>query len=930
MEQRAGFFGRIRQALTGGKSGPAPSQEQLRTLFASRSQAFARVLEANNKALEIMSDLEEALRGRSIFGMSFVRASATAVGVNVFKLVRALTELEPGRYDALFGRLAAIQAGIDAALACRAPARDVPLVLRFDEIDRHSSDHTGGKMANLGDMRSRIKLPVPDGFVITASGFDAFMAAGDLQAEINARLQALPEDSSGGSGPDASDASDALDARFRLASEIQQRIINAPVPEPLARAIAAAYERLCADSGAVSGRLRVSLRSSALGEDAAGTTFAGQFKSLLNVPREHLLSAYKEIVASKHTLHAMTYRLNRGIRDEDVAMCVGCMTLVDARAGGVMYSRNPLNVRDASVVINSVFGLPTAVVDGTTPTDLFVVEPVTGGGGGSGPRVRERVIKRKDTRTVPDQGEGLRREALDEDQAGQPSITDAEACELARLAGVLEEAYGGPQDIEWAVDQAGQVFLLQCRPLQQMTTTGDSRTGDSATGGVPDSPAVPGAQELFAGGVTASPGVGFGPVFVARREVDALRFPEGAVLVTPMALPRWAALLSRASALVTEQGGITGHLANVAREFGVPALFDVPNAATRFAEGRPVTVDALGRRIYEGRVDELLAGNEPPQSVMAGSPVFETLREVTRLILPLNLTDPDGPDFRIKNCATYHDITRLAHEMSVRDMFEFGTRHGLSSQASKQLVCDVPMQWWIINLDDGFNREIPERFVRLSDIASPPMLAIWEGIVAVPWAGPPAASAGSMMNVFLQATMNPELGEGGGGGFCERNVFMISRRYACLNSRFGFHFTTIESMLSEGDFDSYAGFKFSGGAADEHRRVLRAELIGEVLEHYDFQVKIRGDNLFAKVESRRHPFILERLRILGYLLVHTRQIDMAMADRGAADSLRQKMLADIAAMLASGPVDGPVASPVDGPVSDPVDGPAGQPGDEGP
>lgn len=883
MEQRAGFFGRIRQALSGGRSGPAPSQDELRTLFASRSQAFARVLEANNKALEIMSDLEEALRGRSIFGMSFVRASATAVGVNVFKLVRALTELEPGRYDALFARLAAIQAGIDEALARRVPAHDVPFVLRLGEIDRHSSDHTGGKMANLGDMRSRIGLPVPDGFVITASGFEAFMAAGDLQAEINARLQALPEDGSGGGD------CEGLDARFRLASEIQQRIIGAPVPEPLAQAILAAYDRLCADSGGPSGVIRVSLRSSALGEDAAGTTFAGQFKSLLGVPRENLLSSYKEIIASKYTLHAMTYRLNRGIRDEDVAMCVGCMTLVDARAGGVMYSRNPLNVRDASVVINSVWGLPTAVVDGTTPTDLFVIEP----GGGS---VRERVIKHKDSRTVPDQGEGLRREAVDEGQAALPSISDAEACELARLAGVLEEAYGGPQDIEWAVDKAGRVFLLQCRPLQQMTAT------DAAA---PARAVVPGARELFSGGVTASPGVGFGPVFVARREVDALRFPEGAVLVASMALPRWAALLSRASALVTEQGGITGHLANVAREFGVPALFDVAEASTRFAEGQEVTVDALGRRIYEGKVDELLAQAAPPASVMAGSPVFETLREATRLILPLNLTDPESPDFRIANCKTYHDITRYAHEMSVRDMFEFGTRHGLASQASKQLVCDVPMQWWVINLDDGFTREIPERFVRLDDIASPPMLAIWQGIVAVPWAGPPAASAGSMMSVFLQATMNPELGEGGGGSFCERNVFMISRRYACLSSRFGFHFTTIESLLSEGDFDSYAGFKFSGGAADERRRVLRAELIGEVLEQFDFQVKLRGDNLFAKAESRRHDFILERLRILGYLLVHTRQIDMAMATRGAADAHRQKMLDDIRAMLAAPPA-GPV------------------------
>ena len=873
------------QALRGGASRAAPSDEELRALFAARSQAFMRLLEANNKALELMSDLEEALKGSAIFGMSFVRASATAVGVNVFKLVRALTELEPGRYEALFSRLAAIQAGIDEIMTSGPQRQGAPLVLSFAEIDRHAADLTGGKMAILADMRTSLGLPVPAGFVVTAAGYDVFMAAGDLQAEINARLQSLPEDAA------AAGDSEAVAARYRVSSEIRQRIMAAPVPDELAQAIRGAYARLSAQSAqAVAGGapLRVSLRSSALGEDSAGTTFAGQFKSLLNVPEEDLLDAYKEIVASKHTLHAMTYRLNRGIRDEDVAMCVGCMELVDARAGGVMYSRNPLDARDASVFINAVWGLPTAVVDGTTPTDLFVVERADGGFA-----LRGKHIKHKQERTVPDLGEGLRREPLEPELAEAPSLTDAQALELARLAGVLEEAYGGPQDIEWAVDHAGQVLLLQCRPLKQAAP----QTGPGAEA-APAGRAVEGARELFAGGAAACAGVGAGPVFVARQELDALRFPDGGVLVVPMALPRWASLLPRAAALVAEQGGITGHLANVAREFGVPALFDVPEASTRFAEGQTVTVDALGRRVYADRVEALLSFASPQAPVMAGSPVYECLRAVSRLILPLNLTDPEAPDFKPEACATYHDITRYAHEMSVRDMFDFGSRSGLASQASKQLVCEVPMQWWVVNLDDGFSRPVPERFVNLADIVSPPMLAIWAGIVAVPWAGPPPASARGMMNIFLEATMNPELAEGGAGGFCERNVFMISKRYACLNSRFGFHFTTIESMLTEGDFDSYAGFKFSGGAADENRRMLRAELIGSVLERYDFQTKLRGDNLFAKAESRRHDYILDRLRILGYLLVHTRQLDMAMADRGVVEAQRRKMLADIETMLA--------------------------------
>ncbi|SNR80003.1 pyruvate, water dikinase [Humidesulfovibrio mexicanus] len=876
MADRPGFFRRILRTLCGDACAPPPGEEELRTLFAARSQAFMRLLSANNKALEIMSDLEEALGGSRIFGMSFIRANTTAVGVNVFKLVRSLTELEPGRYEPLFDRLASIQAEIDAILSRKAGRQAAPLVLDVSRIDRHAADLVGGKMANLADMRTSLGLPVPAGFVVTAAGYEAFMAAGDLQAEINARLQSLPEDAAPGDA-------EAVAARFRVSSEIRQSIMAAQVPPPLADAIRGAYACLREELGGAT--VRVSLRSSALGEDAAGTTFAGQFKSILNVPEEGLLDAYKEIVASKHTLHAITYRLNRGIRDEDVAMCVGCMELVDARAGGVMYSRNPLAPRDPAVVINSVWGLPTAVVDGTTPTDLFVVERVSG----DGFALREREIKTKAERTVPDQGEGLRREVLPAELAAEPSLTDAQALELARFADGLERAYGGPQDIEWAVDPAGRVQLLQCRPL--------ALAAPDATG-IPTGRAVPGATELLAGGAAACAGAGAGPVFVARKEIDALRFPDGAVLVVPMALPRWAALLPRAAALVAEQGGITGHLANVAREFGVPALFDVPGAADALSEGVEVTVDALGRRIYAGRVDALLSKQAPRATVMAGSPVFECLREVSRLVLPLNLTDPESPEFRPENCSTYHDITRYAHEMSVRDMFDFGARSGLASQASKQLACEVPMQWWVVNLDDGFTGPVPERFVHLADISSAPMLAIWAGICAVPWAGPPPASARGMMNVFLEATMNPELAEGGPGGFSDRNVFMISSRYACLSSRFGFHFTTIESMLTDGDFDSYAGFKFSGGAADAGRRVLRAELIADVLERHGFHAKVRGDNLFAKAESRDHGFILDRLRILGYLLVHTRQLDMAMADRGAADAMRDKLLSDITAILA--------------------------------
>ena len=109
--------------------------------------------------------------------------------------------------------------------------------------------------------------------------------------------------------------------------------------------------------------------------------------------------------------------------------------------------------------------------------------------------------------------------------------------------------------------------------------------------------------------------------------------------------------MSRAAALVTDRGGITGHLANVAREFGIPALFNTGEATARLAPGQLVTVDADGLAVYEGRVEELLALAGPKEGLMAGTPVGETLKEVMTLITPLNLTNPEAPDFSPKGAA---------------------------------------------------------------------------------------------------------------------------------------------------------------------------------------------------------------------------------------------------------------------------------------
>lgn len=838
--------------------------EALRTAFKTRYHNFKLLLAANNKALQIMSEIEEAQKGERPFGMSFIRAHCTAVSVNVFRIVKSMDELAPGKYPNLIERFKEIQNSVTEILTERKESESGPFVIPLAEVDKTRADEAGNKMANLGEVRNQLGVCVPNGFVITSHGFREFIRFGDLQSEIDRLMLSSP--------------AEQIDQLFALSAEIQQLIIRAPVPPELERAVLDAYAELeKRDKPGV----KVSLRSSALGEDSAETSFAGQYRSELNVSAENIIQAYKEVAASKYSLQAITYRLNKGIRDEDVDMCVGCMSMVSAVAGGVIYSKNPLNVRDDRVFIHSVWGLPKSVVDGSVSADLFAMSRVP-------PRITERHISEKRHKFVcyPDEGV-CRMETVDE-ECSIASITDAIALELAETALRIEAHYSVAQDIEWALDENGRVFILQCRPLRQsgQVAEGQRRMVE-----------VPSGELIVSGGLSASPGAGCGAVFVLKKESDSLRFPKGGVLVVKQALPRWAALLNSASAVIAEQGTAAGHLANVAREFGVPALLGVERATDLLENGLTVTVDADAMRVYRGRVEQLLNNSLPARSLMEGSPVLEVLNKASQHIIPLNLLDPDSPDFRPSRCRTFHDITRFCHEKSVKEMFSFGKDHHFSERASKQLVCDIPMQWWILNLDDGFREDVPGKFVHLENIASIPMLALWDGIIAVPWEGPPPVDSKGFMSILMEASSNPALDPSMPSPYSNRNYFMISKNFCSLSSRFGFHFSTIEALVSERINENYISFGFKGGAADHARRVRRAGFVGSILEEFGFRSEVKDDGVTARIEGFDECLMKHKLNILGYLLIHTRQLDMVMFNDATCQQHKEKLITDISSVV---------------------------------
>jgi len=844
--------------------------EQLRLNFKERYQHFKQLISANNRALECMTDMETALRGTTPFGMTFVRSTCTQITVSVHRMIQSIEVLASGRYSGLLPRFNEIREQIQDLLQSRPrmPA-DTALVVMLDSLDGTWRDQAGGKMANLGEIQKRIGLTIPDGFVITAAAYDRFMTHSGLHDEINRLLQS--SDNGGTAG------------LFDLTSRVQQAVVKAPVPPDVEGAIQAAWKTLESRHGEY---LTVAVRSSSLFEDSEAGSFAGQFRTELNVHREHLLDAYREVVASKYSLQALIYRLNKGYRDEDLTVAVGCTLMVDAVAGGVAYSVNPVDADDSSIHIDATWGLPKAIVDGSSAYDSFIVS--------RSPEMNivSSSIGQKSNHLVGYPREGVRRLETTDDRVDESCLTKDQVLEIARIALDIESHYGRAQDIEWAMAPDGTITVLQSRPLQMVTPDGHAEND------VPDSDLdFPESPPLLEGGVTASPGAVAGPVFKAEKSADALRFPENSILVVRQAAPYWATLIGRCAGVISEKGGIAGHLANVAREFGVPALFGCPEALDRLQTQDEVTLDADRRRVYAGRIEGLLKRPKVESNPMTGSPIFQLLEKLNHLIIPLNLLDPSSPEFRPRNCRTLHDITRFIHEKSVNEMFSFGREHAFPERSSKQLFYKVPMQWWVLNLDDGFAEEVTGRHVTLDQIVSEPMLAFWEGFTAVPWEGPPAIDHRGLASVLFQSTADRSLTPGLRSRYAEKNYFMISRHYCNLSSRLGYHFATLEALVSERDIENYVTFQFKGGAADGSRRLKRVQFIGELLEQHHFRVEIREDHLRARIENEPRRVMHGHLKILGYLVLHTRQIDMIMHNRDRVNALRERMTVDMESLL---------------------------------
>ena len=721
----------------------------------------------------------------------------------------------------------------------------------FNLIGNSDIPSFGAKNARMGELASRLNLPVPEGFAISAWAYKSFIDQNDLGTKISDKIKEV----------DIKNFSDLK----RISQDVEELILNSPLPEDLSDKIMRFYNEL------TSGRQDyfVSIRSSALGEDTE-LSFAGQYASFLGVSQSELLNSYKKVLASKFSPNAIYYYLSHHLDESELAMSVGCVKMINARISGVIYTQDPVKPDDNCMIINSIYGLGQYLVDGTVTPDIVRISRKDNS-------IVSTDINPKTSRLVMKQDGALNHENIPEAEQNLSSISESELAALIDFAIKIEDHYGEPQDIEWAIDSNGPPYLLQTRPLRLIKASASKEMPDTS-----------GFQLLVSGGTTVCPGGGTGKAKYIKSPADLDKVSQGDVIIARNPFPGLVTVLDKINALIAVTGSVVSHLATIAREYRIPAIVGM-NGADGIEEGMTITVDAGACRVYRGKLDELVEAIQPEFDFFDGDPLFNALKKLLKHLSPLNLIHPLNDDFIMENCRTIHDITRFAHQKSMDEMFKGADMIKKDDWVGIRLESSIPIHVEIIYIDKELSAMPKKRVIKPEQIDCLPMKAFWDGVIQEGWPKPPPMNTKGFISVVANAEAKQPKGEFG-KKFGKKSFAVLSKEFMILSLKMGYHFITYEAMCTDVISKNYIKMQFKEGGASVDRRIRRIRLITKVLKHFGFDNSTKSDFLDTSVSYESKESILEKLRILGRLTMLTKQLDMAMSNDSIADFYTEDIL----------------------------------------
>ena len=503
-------------------------------------------------------------------------------------------------------------------------------VLWLDEVGKNDIGDVGGKGASLGELAGA-GLPVPPAFVVTAGTYRSFIEETGIDEALFEAVDVDPDDSA---------------ALAEAQARAEELILDTEMPDDLREEIIETYGNL--DDG----EAFVAVRSSATAEDLPDASFAGQQETFLNVTEEDLVERVRECWASLFTQRAIYYREQQGFDHDRVDIAVVVQRMVDAETSGVMFTSHPSTGED-DLIVEAAWGLGEAVVAGEVSPDNYVVDRASGD-------LDSVTVAEKNTMYVKSETGETVAEDVPDDKRTARVLDESEIRRLVELGERVEDHYGEPQDVEWAIFN-GEVFMLQSRPITTITEGDESGAevggASGAEAGVADGSGADDttAEEVILTGLGASPGVASGPVRLVETLDQLDKVEEGDLIVTEMTTPDMVPAMKRAGGIVTDEGGMTSHAAIVSRELGVPAVVGSQSATGTLEDGQLVTIDGDKGTIREGRTTD--GERDAVEEVRPQAPV----KPMTATEVKVNVSIPEAAERAAATGADGVGLLRLEH-----------------------------------------------------------------------------------------------------------------------------------------------------------------------------------------------------------------------------------------------------------------------------
>lgn len=499
--------------------------------------------------------------------------------------------------------------------------KKMPNILWLEEIKKEDITSVGGKGASLGEMTS-LGLPVPKAFVVTAQAFRRFLIETEIEDPLFRRLEHLNVDDN-----------EALESASREAQEI---VLSVDIPDHIKEDIIDAYGRM-----GTNGKV-VAARSSATAEDLPEASFAGQQETFLNVlGLDDLLDAVQRCWASLYGARAIYYRSKQGFDDRSVNIAVVVQELVRSEKSGVMFTSHPVTGEPLTIVEAS-WGLGEAVVSGSVSPDNYVFDLRS-------ERVVDRLIAEKEIMIVPEGDDGTKVVNISSADRTASVLSDREVSRLAAFGKIVEEHYGVPQDVEWAI-VGSEVFILQSRPITTIRRPDIPRPDRRSEIKAEDT-----HGKVLLEGQGASPGIANGNVVIVQDIRDTSTIKDGDILVTKMTNPDMVPAMRRVKAIVTDEGGMTCHAAIVSRELGTPAVVGTKRATKILQDAQIITVDGEKGVIYDGAIETATQITQVTATATATAPT------ITGTLVKVNVSLPEAAARAAATGADGVGLLRIEH-----------------------------------------------------------------------------------------------------------------------------------------------------------------------------------------------------------------------------------------------------------------------------